>query len=130
MLPQKENKSNIFGTLLFLVLFLLFAGALTPNETKNSLPSVPIEMLSAYHSHTDALNDGQQFTGHPDLKPLVLQNSLKPCTPDFKLIFDNQHYQQKYILLQKLQLSFRSAIFERIIISYSSPESDHFPVLS
>jgi hypothetical protein len=133
MNTQQEDRYNLLGRVLFMVLFLLVICAHFDRVEKTTYFSTQYELINEIHSisnHAVCVDFFQIPTLQKNLFTLNDKTGFYLLNESFKLSFDNSLISHKIILLQKSILSLKPDINNRFQYHLFSLDAGEPPLLS
>jgi len=133
MNTQQEDRYNLLGRVLFMVLFLLVICAHFDRVEKTTYFSTQYELINEIHSisnHAVCVDFFQIPTLQKNLFTLNDKTGFYLLNESFKLSFDNSLISHKIILLQKSILSLKPVINNRFQYHLFSLDAGEPPLLS
>jgi len=133
MNTQQDDRFNLLGRVLFMVLFLLVICAHFDRVEKTTYFSTQYELISEIHSisnHAVCVDFFQTPTLQKNLVTLNDKTGFYLLNENFKLSFDNSLMSHKIILLQKSILSLKPVINSRFQYRLFSLDAGEPPLLS
>ncbi len=129
MIIPKEHRNNVIWSAFFTILFFLFTCAFAPNPVSNTERAIQYQSLADLHSQVTAINDAQQFSYRPNIKPVFIDPDFKPFNEVSKIVADNRSVLQRIVFLQKAGLSIKPVLAHRLFYRYHSIDTDDPPFL-
>ena len=133
MNTQQDDRFNLLGRVLFMVLFLLVICAHFDRVEKTTYFSTQYELINEIHSisnHAVCVDFFQTPTLQKNLVTLNDKTGFYLLNENFKLSFDNSLMSHKIILLQKSILSLKPVINNRFQFYLFALDAGEPPLLS
>ena len=133
MRTQQEDRFNLLGRVLYLVLFLLVICAHSDRAEKTTYFSTQYELISEFHSisnHAVCVDFFQVPTLHRNQVTLNDKTGFYLLNKNFRLSFDNCQMNHKINRIQKSILSLKPLINKRFQYHLFSLDTGEPPLLS
>lgn len=133
MINQKSDTKNVFGTILFIVLFVFFISYFSDKSEKQTSGSFQIELATELHSNNSSavIVDNTPTFSYQNICLSILYNSnLNLSDQHLKIFSDNRKSFQTFVEQQYLRLKIKPIVFCRFYICIHSSDTEDLPILS
>ena len=129
MKDLQENVTNYLGRALFVVLFFLLLGTFSDNTFKPSSFPVKIQSIAELHSDCVIADAGQLPLFQKNWVSFGPKTSFQRFTSAFKSFIYNRTITQRFIVVQKSELSIKPPSYFRFYLHLFPKDSDEVPIL-